>query len=232
MKTHPSITTLVWDVGNVLVRWTPELVYAKDPRFTPDVNKDWCDRVIRNPWGTDRYGWNADMDRGLSFAETYPQRVARFPSVFPDLVQKFPDYANLMAQYFEQFEVAMSHEVVGIKEIKQELSGRFRTLALSNFSKETWSRIAKNFPQMNDFEGKVVSGEVGLVKPDREIFHYLFNTLGVKPSEALFIDDSAANVAASEALGMRAVQFTPNWEQPHDAACTLRHNLRQYGLHI
>lgn len=137
-----------------------------------------------------------------------------------------------MAQYFEQFEVAMSQEVVGIKEIKQELSGRFRTLGLSNFSKETWPRIAKNFPQMNDFEGKVVSGEVGLVKPDPEIFHCLFNTLGVKPEEALFIDDSAANVAASEAVGMRAVLFTPNWEKPHDAARALRHGLRQRGLHI
>lgn len=224
------ITTLIWDIGNVLVRWTPELVYQDDPRFDAATNKDWCDRVIRNPWAAGERGWNAEMDRGRTFAETYAERVARFPSVFPDLAARFPDYAHLMARYFNEFETAMSQEVVGIKEIKAELQPAFRTLALSNFSKETWPRISARFPQMMAFEGRVVSGEVGMVKPDEEIFHHLFNNLSVKPETALFIDDSKANIETSERLGMRGILFTPDYNNPQKAALQLRRDLATFGL--
>jgi len=227
-----SINTIVWDIGNVLVRWTPELVYRNDPRFDAATNKDWCDRVIRNPWVAGERGWNAEMDRGRSFAETYAERVARFPQTFPDLAQKFPDYAELMASYFTCFEAAMSQEVIGIKEIKHELRPALRTLALSNFSRETWPRIARRFPQMMDFDDRVVSGEVGMIKPDDEIFHHLFNKLGVKPQEAVFIDDSAANIATSERLGMRGILFTPDYEQPEKSARGLRQDLRRLGIQI
>lgn len=224
------ISTLIWDIGNVLVRWTPELIYQNDPRFDTATNKEWCDRVIRNPWADGERGWNAEMDRGRSFAETYAERVARFPSIFPDLAARFPDYAHLMARYFNEFETAMSEEVKGIKEIKAELQPTFRTLALSNFSKETWPRIAARFPQMMQFDGRVVSGEVGMVKPDEDIFHHLFNHLSVKPETALFIDDSKANIETSMRLGMRGILFTPDYENQQNAATQLRRDLAAFGL--
>jgi 2-haloacid dehalogenase len=224
------ISTLIWDIGNVLVRWTPELIYQNDPRFDAATNKEWCDRVIRNPWADGERGWNAEMDRGRSFAETYAERVVRFPTAFPDLAARFPDYAHLMTRYFNEFETAMNEEVKGIKEIKAELQPAFRTLALSNFSKETWPRIAVRFPQLMQFDGRVVSGEVGMVKPDEDIFHHLFNHLSVKPETALFIDDSKANVETSMRLGMRGILFTPDYENPQNAATQLRRDLAAFGL--
>ena len=55
----------------------------------------------------------------------------------------------------------------------------------------------------------MISGHVGVVKPDPRIYEILFERVGRRPSELLFIDDSTANVRASEAAGMPAIHFRP-----------------------
>ena len=53
----------------------------------------------------------------------------------------------------------------------------------------------------------MISGHVGVVKPDPRIYEILFERVRRRPSELLFVDDSAANVRAAEALGMAAIHF-------------------------
>ncbi len=72
------------------------------------------------------------------------------------------------------------------------------------------------------FEGIVISGDVGVNKPDRRIFDHLAARFGIEPAATLFIDDSAANVDAAKALGFRAIQFTD--------ATALRRELARLGL--
>jgi len=52
-----------------------------------------------------------------------------------------------------------------------------------------------------------ISGEVGVAKPARRIYEILFERTGLRPEELLFVDDSLANVAAAEALGMAAIHY-------------------------
>ena len=65
------VTTVVFDLGNVLVRWDPKLLYARllpDPavrdRFLAEICTD---------------AWNREQDRGRSFAEAIAERVALHP---------------------------------------------------------------------------------------------------------------------------------------------------------
>jgi 2-haloacid dehalogenase len=67
-----------------------------------------------------------------------------------------------------------------------------------------------------------LSGREGVTKPDPEIYRRLFNTYGIDPLAALFVDDSAVNVEAARVLGMDAVLFT----EPDE----LRHELTARGL--
>jgi len=53
----------------------------------------------------------------------------------------------------------------------------------------------------------VLSCEVGVAKPARRIYEILFERTGLRPEELLFVDDSLANVAAAEALGMAAIHY-------------------------
>ena len=97
-----------------------------------------------------------------------------------------------------------------------------RLVALSNWSAELFPVARERFDFLAWFEGILISGEVGVNKPDRQIFEHLVERFGIEPATALFIDDSSANVATAAALGFRAVQFT-------DAAA-LRLELVQLGL--
>ena len=53
----------------------------------------------------------------------------------------------------------------------------------------------------------MVSGEVGLIKPDRRIFEYLLEAQGIRAEDAVFIDDLAENVDAARSLGFYGIQF-------------------------
>jgi len=63
-----------------------------------------------------------------------------------------------------------------------------------------------DFPGL--FDTVVLSGEVGMRKPEKEIFFHAAATLGLAPAECVFIDDMEANVAAAQACGMTGVLHT------------------------
>ena len=94
--------------------------------------------------------------------------------------------------------------------------------ALSNWSAETFPVARERFDFLAWFEGIVISGEVGVNKPDRRIFEHLIEHFGIEPSAALLVDDSSANVEAAKALGFSAIQFTD--------AGALRRELVRLGL--
>jgi putative hydrolase of the HAD superfamily len=64
----------------------------------------------------------------------------------------------------------------------------------------------EDFPAL--FDSVVISGEVGMRKPEEEIFRHAARALGLAPQECVFIDDVEANVAAAQACGMTAVHHT------------------------
>lgn len=57
------------------------------------------------------------------------------------------------------------------------------------------------------FDALTISAEVGVMKPDPAIFQHALDQLGVKPKEAVFVDDFPENIAGCEAIGMRGIHF-------------------------
>src|SRR5215468_4278640 len=62
------------------------------------------------------------------------------------------------------------------------------------------------FPGM--FDVVVISGEVGMRKPEERIFRHAAGLLGLDPAECVFVDDIQVNVTAAETLGMTAILHT------------------------
>ncbi|OLT46531.1 haloacid dehalogenase [Saccharomonospora sp. CUA-673] len=58
------------------------------------------------------------------------------------------------------------------------------------------------------FDALVFSGEVGVVKPQREIFLLTAERLGVPPEACVFVDDAPGNVRGAVAAGMVGVRHT------------------------
>lgn len=81
---------------------------------------------------------------------------------------------------------------------------------LSNISigfAEGWRSVPGLERLFSRFDGLVFSGPLHLVKPEPEIFRYLLETYGLSAEDCTFIDDSAANIAGAQALGIGAVLF-------------------------
>src|SRR5204863_9082631 len=96
----------------------------------------------------------------------------------------------------------------GTVEILQELRrAGVACYALSNMERESYPRRVARYPFLSWFDGAVVSGFEGVIKPDPEIFRLLLSRFDLRPERTLVSDDSAANVEAARGLGMHALHF-------------------------
>ncbi len=100
-----------------------------------------------------------------------------------------------------------------------ELRRKYRIYLLSNTNPIMWDDIlAREFAKLpprrreDYFDGMVTSFEARSAKPDAAIFRYAERTLGIRPEETLFFDDSQANVDAARALGFHALLVPPGAE--------------------
>ena len=80
--------------------------------------------------------------------------------------------------------------------------------ALSNWSAETFPHALRRFDFLSWFDGRVISGEVGLIKPDPRIYRLLLERHGIDAAEAVYVDDVARNAEAATALGLHGIHFT------------------------
>jgi 2-haloacid dehalogenase len=117
----------------------------------------------------------------------------------------------------------LAGELAGTVDVLAELrSTDVRLIALSNWSAEMFPIARERFDFLAWFEGIVISGEVGLNKPDRRIFDHLVEQFDIEPERTVFIDDSPVNIDAARDLGFWVIHFT-------DAAA-LRRELVGLGL--
>jgi len=141
--------------------------------------------------------WNDQLDRGRPFAEGVAE-----------LVERYPDQAELITAYHERWPEMVKGAIDGTVEVLDELQGAgVPTYVLSNASAETWPHAVERFPFLARFDGVLLSGEVGVAKPDGEIFDELCRRFGVRPDTTIFIDDKEANVDAARHLGFAGHHF-------------------------
>ncbi|MET1413643.1 HAD family phosphatase [Roseibium sp. HPY-6] len=185
-----SITTVVFDIGNVLIEWNPEILYRQlipDPR----ERKMFLDTVCTADW-------NLQQDLGRSWKEGIEA-----------LTGQFPDKADLIAAYSERWHDMVPGEVPGTRQLLSELASKGIPLyAVTNFSAEKFVEAQDRFPFLKtSFRDTVVSAHERLIKPDPKIYEVLFKRNDLKPQDCLFIDDSKANVEAARSVGMSAHHF-------------------------
>lgn len=87
-----------------------------------------------------------------------------------------------------------------------------------NWAADTFAETRGRYAFFDRFRDIVVSGTERIVKPDARIYRLLADRAGIDLGRALFIDDSAKNIAGAQALGMQTVLFT----DPADLAVRLR----------
>ena len=133
-----------------------------------------------------------------------------FDEAAAELSEKFPDYAAYISAWGDRFGETISDPVPGMHALVEQLHARGVPLfAITNFSADFWKPFrAREDAFFRRFRDVVVSGEEKLLKPDPALYFRALDRFGLKPHEALFIDDRQINVEGAEAVGMHAHLFT------------------------
>lgn len=89
----------------------------------------------------------------------------------------------------------------------QSLRPRYKTGLISNAWDDLRDVLVKGWMIADYFDQIVISAEVGITKPDPEIYHIALKRLAVKPQEAVFVDDFPENIEGAREVGLQAIQF-------------------------
>lgn len=183
---------LIFDFGNVLVRWEPQRVYL--PYFGGDEAQYWYF------W---RHVCNPELRNRIDAGEDQQQCINSQKALFPD-------YAAPLEMFITDWEDTLPGEMPGMRELLQQLKAdpRYRIFGLTNWSMETFPLARKKFEILQMIDNYVVSGDVKLVKPDPAIFRLALDRFGIRADETTFIDDNPDNVEAAKRLGMDGIVFT------------------------
>ncbi len=199
------MTAVVFDVGNVLIRWDPRLVWADDFRGAAELDAFMAEIGFA--------AWNLEQDRGRSWADgiaaicaAHPQRCA------------------LMQKFHRDWQRSVPGAIDGAVEVLERLRAAGVPLyAITNFSAEKWAECRDRFAFLGSaFRDVVVSAHEGVVKPDPAIFELFLARNGLQAEECIFVDDGPRNVAMADLLGFDAILF--------DEPVTLAGKLRVRGL--
>lgn len=106
----------------------------------------------------------------------------------------------------------------------RELGRHYSLGCCSNTSGPHWDEMQVSVPVVELFDPRVISCEVGHMKPGPEIYRMLAEQCGTAPARILFIDDAARNVEGARAAGLASIQFKNEAQ--------LRDELRAFGVAV
>jgi 2-haloacid dehalogenase len=199
-----SPTTVVFDVGNVLLRWDPRNLYRKI--FDDEASMEHFLTTICTP------EWNVEQDRGRDWEEA----VAL-------LVERHPGHEAHIRAFHERWHETISGAIEDNVHVLRCLrESGVPTYCITNFSGAKFLEAQRRFPFLAGFDGVIVSGHERLLKPDPAIYRLLLTRYRLDAQDCVFIDDSVHNVHGASAVGMYAIHY----REPMDLA----EELRRYSI--
>ena len=181
-----KITTVVFDLGDVLIKSNMQEKLRKNPKIPNQQIYPLLEKWF-------------DDDLDLLSKEEYIDIISKrlspdFPDIVPDIVDAFSDIEVL------------SYTIPALKDLKER---GYNIYYLSNWSR--WGveilREKNKLDFLSLFDGGLFSYEVGVKKPDRKIYDAFLKKFKINPKEAIFVDNKKKNIDAAKKFGLRGVLF-------------------------
>ena len=184
------LKAVIFDVGGVLIRTQSRAGRER-----------WAGRLGLDPWEFENFVFSGESGRlaqlgQRSSAEHWQWLRTHFRLSEGDLAE--------MRRDFFAGDILNEPLVAQIGRLRQ---AGYRTGLLSNYADEARQLWSEVYPFINLFDGVIISCEIGLMKPEPQTYLLAAESLGVKPEEALFIDDFIENVEGARQVGMPAIHF-------------------------
>lgn len=185
-----DIDTIVFDVGNVLLQWTPEEILHRVLPDVPELHAELTARVFKSPYWVMR-------DRGSA---TVDEVVHAMSITKPELE---PYIRKIMNEWIDI--PAMPEGVAVLKLCKAK--GK-QLYALTNYADKEFAYACEKHDFFRLFDDYFVSGREHTIKPGLDIYARMQQRFGFDPKRTLFIDDSIMNIEAALESGWQALCYS------------------------
>ncbi len=200
------IKNIVFDMGQVLMHFTPE-EYIGQIGVLQEDRVRLLDEVFKH------VEW-VQLDRGSISEEAAVAAICkRLPNHLHHCVEK------LVFDWWKHPIIPVEGMEALVAELKRKGYGIY---LLSNASRQL-PKYFDTIPGSQYFDGRIVSADWGLVKPERKLYQILLKTYGLEAGECFFIDDVPMNIEAAYCVGMAGTVFTGD-------VARLRRELREAGV--
>ena len=202
------IRQVVFDMGNVLIKWDPDEIIARLGVTGEDAR-----RLRREVFDCDEW---VTMDRGtMSQDEGLARILQRLPQELHGAAERcVRDWWKAELVHIEGVEAL-------IREIHALGYGLYILSNATSFLHDYFDRL----PAHECFRGLVVSADEKLLKPQHEIFERFLERFKLDPAECFFIDDSPLNIDGARCAGIRGTVFFRDMVR-------LRRDLNEAGIPV
>ncbi|MBN1549653.1 HAD-IA family hydrolase [Candidatus Babeliales bacterium] len=142
-----------------------------------------------------------DMDRNGVFESEVEKRIATNMAkalLDPETQAKSKD------------EILDSTKIIRMLASQKDKSGKrkYIFILVSNTETELIPLLTQRFPNIfNIFDDVIMSGDIGMMKPDEDIYDYILEKYNLKPSECVFLDSAQENIEAAEDIGIHSIKI-------------------------
>lgn len=183
-----SQRAVVFDIGNVLIEWQPERFF--DRVVGPEKRRAFFDAIPLHEM-------NDRIDAG-----------AVFHDVIAETIELHPDWGDELTlwrdRWIEMASPAIDHSVRLLRALRRAGHPVF---ALSNLGNETLDIAQREYPFLEEFDRRYISGALGVTKPNPAIYEKLEADCGIAPENLLFADDRAENIDTAKTRGWQTHLF-------------------------
>lgn len=184
----PEVKAVVFDIGNVLIEWQPERFF--DSVIGPERRRAMFAAI-------DLHGINDQVDRGGNFRDTIYAAADANPDWRDEVIMWHDRWIDMAAP-------AIDHSVRLLRALRAKGVPVF---ALTNFGIQTFEIAEPVYPFLGEFDRRYISGHMGVIKPDPEIYQQVEDDCGIAPPALLFADDRIDNINAAAARGWQTHLF-------------------------
>ena len=192
MSQDPAVQAVVFDLGNVLIGWDPEGFYDRV------LGRERREALFA---AVDLHQMNKAIDGGAPFRA----------SIY-DLAENHPDWRAEIVMWHDRWHELASpvlHDTIRLRDRLRQKG--VPVFSLSNFGDQSFDAALDQMPFLAQFDRQFISGKLGVMKPDPQIYQIVEERSGIAPEALLFTDDNAENIAAAAQRGWQTHRFT-GWQ--------------------
>lgn len=183
------IKNIIFDLGNVLIKYTPENFLEKN------IKKEKQEKFIETVFKSKEW---LELDRGTL---SYEDAIEKFAEIIPE---ERENLEKLFKNNIMDCLVPIEENIQVLKKLKEK---GYNLFVLSNFHRPAFEQIQNDWEFFNEFDGGVISCYCHFLKPNPRIYELLLAKYGLTPEETLFIDDTKVNVEGAEKIGITGIHL-------------------------